>query len=186
MRLGVACEIGKRLADAIIDADVITRAVLAEVGIRGVVECCLEHRAMDHRFRDPSQVGGTGIDQFDGVPNRVGMTTLADLTEHGACSKGLVFKARAVVSAVIPVVVSFTAGVIDPILRNNARGGGIALCDRAPSVVGVAILTIVAHLTRGNLLGGDHADPRAARQPAHIRIVAVRLGVVGEVPHVAP
>ena len=51
--------------------------------------------------------------------------------------------------------------MIDPILGDDVGGGGIALGDRAPSAVRVAVLTFVSDFPLGDLLGGDHSDPRA-------------------------
>ena len=87
MCLGVACKVGKGLTDPIVDADVITGAVFAQIGIGGIVEGGLEHRAMDHRLRHPTQVGRAGVDHFHRIPNCVGMTVHTNLTKCDSRAK---------------------------------------------------------------------------------------------------
>jgi hypothetical protein len=69
-------------------------------------------------------------------------------------------------AAVIPVVVVFAAGPIDPILGGLAERLAVAALVGAPSGVVVSILATVGDFVVRDLLGGDDADPGAGAEPA--------------------
>ena len=84
------------------------------------------------------------------------------------------------------MVVVFVRGPIHPVLGRLNEVFSRASIHDTPLGIIVSILSLVADLVVGNLLGSDHANPWAGGEPAHIVAVAGSLGIAGEVAHVAP
>ena len=84
-----------------------------------------------------------------------------------------------------PVVVIFAGGPVHVIFGGLLEIFSGAATLRPPTII-ILDLSDVVDLVVGDLLCGDHADPRPAAKPPDVGVVAVGLSQGAEIPHVPP